>query len=394
MSKILRRPMFRNGGKVNSRGTGITSGLDTPKRGLVDGPGGYAGKTGGEILRENVGFLNSPFYQGTKNIFSAVDEYGVKPIQNLAGMATNVLGSPFGYGNIYQQRPPRENNIFTNPTPALNPYLDQPSQSLNMPSLMTSAEASQDGVRKETVPEEDGITNYEEDDEYTQSVKDQSDQLMSELQKGEFGEEGDSDDINITDVEDDKSKAERLKAEFEGLLGIEKARTQDISDMLLRFSAAPGEDMSDKIRNYLALESKAGPSRTERIQSQSGAFAVKDILDQRKLDKQIEAFKKKGYSPGAVAKNAKTLEQSGFSKEEAVRVAAGLPRNFDAAYSAEVSKNQIPPNAKQFDILARGQGLKPLPNKEVEKIPNGTYYKPGAKTLVVVEDGKFAQIPY
>ena len=36
MSRILRRPMFRNGGKAE----GITSGLDTPKRGLVDGPGG------------------------------------------------------------------------------------------------------------------------------------------------------------------------------------------------------------------------------------------------------------------------------------------------------------------------------------------------------------------
>ena len=30
MSKILRRPMFRKGGPVNSRGTGITSGLDRP----------------------------------------------------------------------------------------------------------------------------------------------------------------------------------------------------------------------------------------------------------------------------------------------------------------------------------------------------------------------------
>ena len=43
MSKILRRPMFRGGAVVNSRGTGITSGLDKPKRGLVDEPGGYAG---------------------------------------------------------------------------------------------------------------------------------------------------------------------------------------------------------------------------------------------------------------------------------------------------------------------------------------------------------------
>jgi len=50
MSRILRRPMFR-GGRVDSRGTGITSGLgyagggsvNTPKRGLVNEPGGYSG---------------------------------------------------------------------------------------------------------------------------------------------------------------------------------------------------------------------------------------------------------------------------------------------------------------------------------------------------------------
>ena len=34
--------MFRKGGPVDSRGTGITSGLDTPKRGMVDGPGKYS----------------------------------------------------------------------------------------------------------------------------------------------------------------------------------------------------------------------------------------------------------------------------------------------------------------------------------------------------------------
>tara|TARA_R100000008_G_C3582479_1_gene169576 strand:+ start:968 stop:2074 length:1107 start_codon:yes stop_codon:yes gene_type:complete len=42
MSNILRRPMFRRGGPINSRGTGLTSGL-VPKRGRVDGPGGYSG---------------------------------------------------------------------------------------------------------------------------------------------------------------------------------------------------------------------------------------------------------------------------------------------------------------------------------------------------------------
>lgn len=47
MSKILRRPMFRGGGKVSSYGNGIATGLADGgmpgKRGLVDGPGGYSG---------------------------------------------------------------------------------------------------------------------------------------------------------------------------------------------------------------------------------------------------------------------------------------------------------------------------------------------------------------
>ena len=42
--KVLKRPMFRIGGGVDSQGTGITSGMDTPRRGLVTAPGGYAGE--------------------------------------------------------------------------------------------------------------------------------------------------------------------------------------------------------------------------------------------------------------------------------------------------------------------------------------------------------------
>lgn len=37
MSYILKRPMFRRGGSVDSRGTGITSGLDKPRQNYADG---------------------------------------------------------------------------------------------------------------------------------------------------------------------------------------------------------------------------------------------------------------------------------------------------------------------------------------------------------------------
>jgi hypothetical protein len=63
MDNILRRPMFR-GGRIENRGGGITSALGyanggqvTPKRGLVNEPGGYAGvvpmtPTGGQLLQQ------------------------------------------------------------------------------------------------------------------------------------------------------------------------------------------------------------------------------------------------------------------------------------------------------------------------------------------------------
>ena len=57
MSRILRRPMFR-GGRVDSRGTGITSGLSYKQGGRV----GYADAgvvTGGGLMANNI-FSGTP----------------------------------------------------------------------------------------------------------------------------------------------------------------------------------------------------------------------------------------------------------------------------------------------------------------------------------------------
>ena len=60
MNVYNRRLFFNRGGQVSARGTGITSGLDTPKRGYVDGPGSYAGeKTQADFFKENQQLLSS-----------------------------------------------------------------------------------------------------------------------------------------------------------------------------------------------------------------------------------------------------------------------------------------------------------------------------------------------
>ncbi len=106
MSRILRRPMFR-GGKVSSYGNGITSGLANGgmpgKRGLVTGPGGYAGElfggkinanvpqaqytggatnTGGNILSKNLSKLKNFSLPAGKNIEARLGK-GIKSLYNL-----------------------------------------------------------------------------------------------------------------------------------------------------------------------------------------------------------------------------------------------------------------------------------------------------------------------
>jgi hypothetical protein len=75
-NRILKRPMFKRGGMGYShQGTGITSGLDTPRRGLVQHPGGYAGeRTLEEInIDKEAIFAPKPY----ENINDIIASFGV-----------------------------------------------------------------------------------------------------------------------------------------------------------------------------------------------------------------------------------------------------------------------------------------------------------------------------
>jgi len=93
MSKILRRPMFRGGAVVNSRGTGITSGLDTPKRGMVDGPGGYAGDPADVAM---------DIYKRTGELFPEPEKKGLSTgdYLRIAATGAKILGTPGRGGGI------------------------------------------------------------------------------------------------------------------------------------------------------------------------------------------------------------------------------------------------------------------------------------------------------
>ena len=93
MSNILRRPMFRKGGPVNSRGTGITSGLDTPKRGMVDGPGKYS---------QSPADIAADIYARTGEIFPEPEKKGLSTgdFLRIAATGAEILGAPGRGGGI------------------------------------------------------------------------------------------------------------------------------------------------------------------------------------------------------------------------------------------------------------------------------------------------------
>ena len=92
MSKALNRPMFRRGGPVESKGTGITSGLDTPKRGVVDGPGKYSQPPLGGL--DSIDLIQNLRTRAEEAVPMAKPEFTVSDFLRLAGRGFELAGAP------------------------------------------------------------------------------------------------------------------------------------------------------------------------------------------------------------------------------------------------------------------------------------------------------------
>ena len=76
-NRILKRPMFRRGGpSFQAQGTGITSPYDTPRRGLVQQPGGYAGRTFEDIQVDREAIFAPKPHENINEIFGSFGAYG------------------------------------------------------------------------------------------------------------------------------------------------------------------------------------------------------------------------------------------------------------------------------------------------------------------------------
>ena len=291
MSRILRRPMFR-GGRVSAYGTGIAHGLadggmapDGRQKFFEGGistammnelTGGSNIRTGGQLLKDAI----TPFQKGLygqnvkmPNWMSRVGNW-LKP-GNVAGVASRYgLGSlPFLYAGgakILQESLPEElqdeGGIY--------------DRTGGWGAMAAGADIAGTGVDEVLAGEVD-ITKDEEK-EADESEKTAAQLEIDRLNKIIEGEEKPEVDARTAVAEN--------KALFADLLGIDKARGQDISDMLLGFAGAEGDDTWSKFQSFARDEAKR-PGRRRKISDAAGTLAIQDYVAGKRSKEQIEKLK-------------------------------------------------------------------------------------------------------
>jgi hypothetical protein len=347
MSKILRRPMFR-GGRVESRGTGITSGLgyaaggsvNTPKRGLVDGPGGYAGvsmssipkniynrifgsspsvtgatgpasintatTTGGQLLestRPMQGPNISPFEQAMENrlkpklvtgrtIGQRLLDMGGRfvggnPTLSMLGATAAAFAPVAGLAAANAPETIEELQIMKQYGPVDETWTED---------MIQQYEADRAEARKTGTPLGTGETGLTSSSEELQKILDSqikkpaSDSVSTELKSKELLE---GPQPTALTREEEIAKNKEL---FRKELGYDEARRSDIGDLLGRISVAalkrPGRgekrDLGDIAGDVMQMELAAGPGKREKINQAAATLAINDYVAGKRSREQTQ----------------------------------------------------------------------------------------------------------
>tara|TARA_Y100001972_G_C7512372_1_gene258830 strand:- start:85 stop:702 length:618 start_codon:yes stop_codon:yes gene_type:complete len=189
------------------------------------------------------------------------------------------------------------------------------------------------------------------------------------------------------------------------LMGGGKAFSRDVGDMLLRFAGADGETVGDKFKEYLKAESKAGPSRTEKIKDAAAKTAINYQTQKEFLEKKIASSESiaekniaaqalrdlnKTYAPGITQKKIEYLKSlNPNSKEYKLALGdLGLATSFDAQINSDQMSGQ-PVTIETADTYASIY----YPNykgKLTENSKSGMFLDTANKRLVIVDDtGEF-----
>ena len=296
MSRILRRPMFR-GGRVDSRGTGITSGLGYEKGGRVGLQGGGAPfninpgartaiptsstmQTGASILERarNIPYLRA-LIPASGGKLAAASPFGLAALGgiSLGGLADFIAKStstPEGYARLKEMGGANFNFDETNmDVGEVFKYIDEGNQmgekygffprggkAKRLEEMGLADKYDSRGNRIEEIIEKQ-ITNNDAKNNYKNTFRKVTDDTEE------------STEISKADIEKNKEL-------FAELLGGGKARGEDISNMLLSFAGKalkPEADVKTAFGEFFEEEAKRPSSKT-KIDQAAAQLAINDYI--------------------------------------------------------------------------------------------------------------------
>ena len=294
MSRILRRPMFR-GGPVSSYGTGIAAPL-------VPGYEG-GGQIGGGII------YGKPMADGRygfalpakQNLFNVEDVIG----ETQVGGELSHLHAP----NF--QPIPTADEVAVDETVKINEVDTEPKDFEGEVGVNTTDEYVLKQIGRDPIPKlvknENYVPPYK-----TKTIKrkrgDGETIVKVPLDQAEIKDtkwdpgvdqaqhvptnallQDDSDEV-VPELSA-REMVEENKELFADLLGVKKARGQDISDMLLLAGSKflkPGATVKGGFSEFLGDEAKKGPGRSEKLEQAAAMLAIKDSIASKRSTEQLE----------------------------------------------------------------------------------------------------------
>ena len=279
MSRILRRPMFR-GGPVDSRGTGITSGLDKPKRGLVNEPGGYAGEKSGMDFLKNA--LNK-YVLGSKTQIGNTSPFSANVLPQKSSFEEMIFNNQFG-----NQDPTKVEDVtiedkiesYTPDNEVIRSILEKQSTYVD-----------DDGVERSTTTGEEIVTP-------SKTIPQDGFLPTPGPEKGSAPKKTITDNLLSTDSilnSQNTANEELTLEEIRDTLGYKKARSRDMGDMLARASASflGTGGVREGLAEFMKSEAAAGPGRAEKIETAAATFMLKDKAQSKRDRANVELMKSK-----------------------------------------------------------------------------------------------------
>ena len=290
MSRILRRPMFR-GGRVDSRGTGITSGLGYKKGGSVQERPGYL--LGGQILRaglqaiprygkQGLGYLQN-LLKGKPSTSKELVPPGYKFTDDFIGDFRRNLGVTGKFRDI------------PGVSPVLNYIAKNPKKSLGVGAAFglsdyTDMLPSGETIGRALLPGklERLVFDDEEEVKKVEEAQDDNSPRVEAILKGLMENEKKKLESKLPTEED----LEINKEKYSKLLGGDKARGEDISNMLLSFAGkalAPEADVKSAFGEFAAEQAKT-PSKKSKVDESAAALAINEYIAGKKSKAELDRF--------------------------------------------------------------------------------------------------------